>query len=81
MPIYEYKCQDCGEIIEIFHKTFSPGLVTCKHCGSQKVDKLFSVPGSVIIKNNNPPGATCCGREERCDTPACSTGENCRRYR
>jgi hypothetical protein len=44
-------------------------------------EKLFSAP-SVISRWRQPSGGgTCCGREERCAAPPCSTGEVCRRDR
>ena len=81
MPIYEYKCSRCGEVSEVFFKTQSRKDVLCSHCGSAQVEKMFSVPAAVKMGGTPPPGATCCGREERCDTPPCSVGEGCRRDR
>jgi putative FmdB family regulatory protein len=79
MPIYDYKCQGCGETSEIFQRTISEVKVVCPHCGSEKLEKQFSAPGFFVKDHSRPKGRTCCGREERCDTPACSTGEGCRR--
>lgn len=67
MPIYEYKCQECGKKSEYrvsFHEEQNP--VTCKSCGSRKVQKLISVP--VISSGKELPSGqqTCCGRNERC---------------
>jgi hypothetical protein len=31
------------------------------------------------MKEHNPPGSTCCGRSERCDTPPCSNDGKCQR--
>lgn len=79
MPIYEYKCQDCGGISEILTGvTGTNTAIVCKNCGSKNLTKLISV--SFISSNTRPKGLTCCGREERCDTPPCSTGNGtCRR--
>jgi len=82
MPIYEYECQQCGNITEIYQKTSSGGPVSCEHCGSRNTVKVFSVPAVVKVTDHSHPsskGTTCCGRTERCDTPPCSTGETCRR--
>ena len=35
------------------------------------VEKVLSV--SHPVKNPRPKGSTCCGREERCDKPPCSS--------
>lgn len=81
MPIYEYKCSNCGEIIEVFQKTSLQKNVNCQYCGSNDMEKLFSIPGSVKVADTSPKGSTCCGRTERCDTPPCSVEEGCRRDR
>jgi putative FmdB family regulatory protein len=81
MPIYEYKCSNCGEIIEVFQKTSVPQNLNCQRCGSNHMEKIFSIPGSVKVAGPSKKGTTCCGRTERCDTPPCSVGEGCRRDR
>lgn len=70
MPIYEYKCEDCNKITEIFLKSKeNKETPVCKHCGSKKLTKQISAPGAVIMGSSHPKGTTCCGRIERCDTP------------
>ncbi len=32
MPIYEYQCNKCNEVFEIFHKIEEDGKVTCPKC-------------------------------------------------
>ena len=41
MPIYEYQCNRCDEIFEIFQGIKDAPLEKCKHC-SGKVTKLIS---------------------------------------
>jgi putative FmdB family regulatory protein len=84
MPIYEYECQQCGDITEIYQKTSSKGPVFCENCGSRNTVKLVSAPALLQVANHSntsSKGTTCCGRTERCDTPPCSVGETCRRDR
>ena len=79
MPIYEYRCQDCGKISEIYFATFNQNKpLNCSHCGSDNLTKLFSTP-SVNVRKDVSNGLTCCGRTERCSTPPCSDGQSCRR--
>ncbi len=62
MPIFEYKCADCGEISEVI--TFSAkDAPTCGHCKSGNVEKLLSAPSSSPSSGRMPgPGDTaCCG--------------------
>jgi putative FmdB family regulatory protein len=78
MPIYEYRCLQCGEISEIFHHSVESQNVQCPVCGSYKLDKLLSA--SYTLKAGvSTPGTTCCGRAERCQTPPCSSDNTCRR--
>jgi putative FmdB family regulatory protein len=41
MPIYEYKCQNCGEEFELFRSITDNGSPDCKFCGGP-VKKLIS---------------------------------------
>jgi len=77
MPIYDYRCRECGRVSEVFLRG-SISEVKCPHCGSGNVEKLVS-SSYMIRMNAAAPGSTCCGRTERCDAPPCSTGDTCRR--
>jgi putative FmdB family regulatory protein len=79
MPIYEYKCQDCGNMTEVFQRGGTAKIVVCSHCGSGELEKVISVPGAILKERKSAKGKTCCGRDERCDTPPCSSGGACRR--
>ncbi len=77
MPIYEYRCRSCETTFEELVR--GDGIVTCPHCGSSSLNRLISVPFVSSGRTARPAGRTCCGREERCDTPPCSEGDVCRR--
>ncbi|RKY04859.1 zinc ribbon domain-containing protein [Candidatus Poribacteria bacterium] len=78
MPIYEYRCKECGERFETL--VLSEGEIpSCPSCGGDKVEKLISAP-QVRMDGLSPSGGlTCCGREERCEVPPCSIDGRCRR--
>ncbi len=78
MPIYEYKCQSCGQVSEVLIHGFDIGTPECPGCGSHDLNRLLSVP-SVLKENSHHSGNTCCGRTERCDKPPCSSGGKCTR--
>lgn len=79
MPIYEYKCQECGKVSEFFFRTSSDSRTfTCPNCGSHNLDKLLSVP-SLLKVEADAADTTCCGRTKRCETPPCSSEGKCRR--
>jgi putative FmdB family regulatory protein len=80
MPIYEYKCRDCGEVSEVLagmgSRDESPA---CKHCGSDHVERILSASFISVKGVIQKGGTTCCGQTERCDSPPCSTDDVCRR--
>ena len=76
MPIYDYKCADCGTVSELLVLNVESSVIACPECGSSGMEKLISA--SYLIQMGSPaPAATCCGREERCATPACAEGGAC----
>ncbi len=76
MPIYEYHCRNCNATFEMLVRASTT--VICPHCGGSSLDKLLSAPVVLSGRTARQAGRTCCGREERCDTPPCSVGETCR---
>jgi putative FmdB family regulatory protein len=78
MPIYEYRCNDCGAVLE-FLVGIGPERksLSCKQCGSSQPEKMISI-SHPLKGEKRTPGHTCCGKEERCLTPACSTESGCR---
>ena len=42
MPIYEYKCQNCGATIEKLQKINDEPLVTCTECNEDSLEKQIS---------------------------------------
>lgn len=50
MPIYEYRCQDCGKLSShIVLSITNPPAIACTHCQSVRLDRLmsrFSAPKS-----------------------------------
>ena len=79
MPIYEYRCELCGRVSEHLMGVGEGEPIRCRHCGSEKVIRILSAASYTLRASHSVPGHTCCGREERCDTPPCSGGGGCRR--
>ena len=79
MPIYQYKCRECGEVSDFLVPSFSDNKgLACPSCGNSNLERLMSAP-NLLKASTTIPGATCCGRTERCETPPCSTRDVCRR--
>lgn len=51
MPMYEYKCLDCGKeaLLSLTLKEHDSGEVTCPACQSKKMEQLIS---SVMAKTS-----------------------------
>lgn len=78
MPVYEYRCLDCGKISEILLRSPDDQNIRCPACGSYRLDKLLSAPYT-LRSRASILGTTCCGKAERCQTPPCSLDDTCRR--
>jgi putative FmdB family regulatory protein len=77
MPIYDYRCGQCGEVCEVFQRSQDEKPARCPSCGSESLERLvstFSVLGSGLGE-----GSTCCGRDTPCESPPCSADDVCRR--
>ena len=80
MPIYEYECAQCGKMSEILIGIGrDSGSPVCRYCGSHDLEKILSVSSFTFSDSGRAPGATCCGKDERCGSPPCKTGGICRR--
>ena len=51
MPTYEYKCNNCEEIFEYFHKITDPPVTECPVCGGE-LTRLISGGIGVIFKGS-----------------------------
>lgn len=79
MPMYDFKCGECGLVSEILIRNMNSQDVRCPDCGGDNMERLIS--SSYLVKGGGAvSGETCCGRAERCDTPPCSLGEGCHRH-
>lgn len=45
MPIYEYRCTDCGHRLEALQRLADTPLLVCPACGKQSLIKLISAVG------------------------------------
>jgi len=45
MPIYEYRCEACGNEIEVLQKVSEAPLKTCPKCAGESLVKLISAAG------------------------------------
>lgn len=45
MPIYEYRCEDCGHEMDALQKLGDEPLADCPECGRPSLKKLISAAG------------------------------------
>jgi putative FmdB family regulatory protein len=69
MPIFEYRCRECGENFEAIVHGSHPK-TACKACGSNKVEQLLSVfavtgGGTSAKSAAAEPGPCHCGAPRR----------------
>ncbi len=83
MPLYDFKCEDCGEKNEILI-IGTQDMPACKSCGSTNMTKLVSAHSSSSgpVRNNMPgPGDTACcgsapGQAQGCAGPGSCCGKS-----
>jgi len=59
MPVFEYKCSQCGKISEFLERAGSNDKRACLHCGSDKLEKQFSTFAAVVKEPNKSSCHTC----------------------
>jgi len=61
MPIYEYRCLECGEGFEKFVRSMnSTPDVKCPKCGGRKVKKVLSTFGFKVSGSTSAPNCPTC---------------------
>jgi putative FmdB family regulatory protein len=75
MPIYEYKCDDCGtEFEELVLSRAEQFSVTCKSCSSGHVTKMLS-GAAVLHSDAGGCGSSACDFDgDSCSGGACGGG-------
>jgi putative FmdB family regulatory protein len=59
MPLYEYRCPECGVKFEKIVARYSAPVPPCPSCGRNRAEKLISVPGGVGVTSDSGAGAAC----------------------
>jgi putative FmdB family regulatory protein len=73
MPIYEYRCQDCGNRFEILQRLGQGAEgVSCPECGEERVEKQYSTFASGTASNTGDSG-----RSDAAPLRGCGPGCGC----
>ena len=63
MPLYEYRCRDCGHVTTFLESAKARGQHPCEKCHSARTDKVFSTFSAKISQQQggtgNCPTGTC----------------------
>jgi putative FmdB family regulatory protein len=59
MPIFEYKCTDCGRVTEVLVSSASVKNPACEHCGSPKTEKQLSTFAPLVKEPPARAGGNC----------------------
>jgi putative FmdB family regulatory protein len=70
MPMFEYKCQQCGHVMEVLQKSRNATKQTCTECGSPDTKKLLS---GFAVGQSRPSSAAC----DTCPTASACGGGMC----
>jgi len=64
MPLYEYQCDDCGQVFETLILNTND-IPECHHCQSRNLTRLISAHSAASGLNQSkipgPGDTTCCG--------------------
>jgi len=52
MPTYDYRCDACGHVFEVFEKISDGGVKACASCGKKKAHRKISAPAGLIFKGS-----------------------------
>jgi putative FmdB family regulatory protein len=72
MPVYDYRCEGCGKIYDVYHKGKEiVEDVVCPSCGSTSYKKLMSIPAIPIGSHAH---ADECPADGSCESGGCCGG-------
>jgi len=83
MPIYEYKCEECGHELEAIQKFSDDPLTECPECGKPALKKqlsasAFHLKGSGWYKTDfKDSGSKPAKSDQAASAPACCAGGKC----
>ena len=72
MPIFEYRCRECGAVTEFLEAADRKGAHACGECGSRATEKMFST----FSAHASSSGPAC--KDGSCPLPSgasCPTGK------
>lgn len=73
MPIFEFKCMDCGEFVEILMMGKQDELdMKCKKCSSANLERILSTTNHAI-SGSGPASSGASTQSRTCSSGSCTT--------
>lgn len=73
MPIYAYKCTQCGHAEDVMQKMSDPVLTKCPQCGAEAFGKQLTAAG-FALKGNGYYATDFKNGSAKPEAPACGAG-------
>ncbi|MGI5870175.1 MAG: FmdB family zinc ribbon protein [Kiritimatiellia bacterium] len=82
MPIYEYRCERCGQAFEHLAKSFDEPAPPCPSCGEKKARRQLSVFAAGSTKTQVAGCQRCPASDAGCPMAAqrCGSGPGCHAF-
>jgi putative FmdB family regulatory protein len=74
MPIFEYKCQQCGHVMEVLQKSRKATKQTCSKCGGSDMKRLLSGFSVGQSRASSSPPCYSCPSPGTCGGSYCPSG-------
>ncbi|HPC96163.1 MAG TPA: zinc ribbon domain-containing protein [Sedimentisphaerales bacterium] len=74
MPIFEYRCEQCGHVMEVLQTSRKATRQTCAKCGSTSMKKLLSAFAVGQSKAASGPACDSCAAGPACGMDSCPGG-------
>jgi putative FmdB family regulatory protein len=55
MPLFEYRCKECGHVTEFLEKADTKAEHQCEQCGSKRTDRILS---AFAVRGGGSSGST-----------------------
>ena len=70
MPIYEYRCNECGNVVEVLvNSGAAPDQqLSCQVCSSSDMEKILSA-SAISMGGSSESAPSCCGIDSPCADP------------
>ncbi len=76
MPIFEFKCLDCDEYMEILVMNKRDEVaMACNHCGSGNLERILSTTNHTVIGGGSgrPADSSTSAQTRTCSSGSCTT--------